>query len=581
MSLYTRALKYIDMDRVKELREENIKKQKITEIKRQEEIISAELKKIYAEQTKHYNWRRKLGEGMTSSGMFNTTLPATGDVDLVSVEVSNADTWISSSGGTTVSGSGLNFDQRPSNIYSTTWTLANFTTEFDATQVDNLKVTVTTGTGVDTPFADNPLTIEWVSDTDLGTLGTFSAGGGTKVFTLPKEANVKNLFLYYSVSGNGTSYRTYTDGYLVGQSIYGGAMDSDMSQQGMTILSAGATPNTSPSYPTVDDVKALYGFTFWTDALTESRVTALRNGSISGPMPPSWGGNVPPGQVSGGFTRQDQIDIYNQIHNLYASYDTRASNLYSVNATSFQRRTPMNVFVSLDSPEATSFIRTDSSMQGLSAEDRKKKLMDMLDSGNEYLLKTTGIIGSSAKPSDTTMPDSWEQVSNNGVKDYGNIAQSDNVDRQIDNMLLRGLERGDYGTGPNIQKQIDNLKRNLRNKTPGGSFLPLAGGRNTMDVAHYKPEGEVLSEKKKLKSVKDVTSKIPGYYDGKPAPLGFPMQEPPKMKNGFHPDLVTPEGQKKQSNRYNNLDPQSAKAMPPTGNPYIDKKVRAAAKNPK
>ena len=402
----------------------------------------------------------------------------------------------------------------------------------------------------------------------------------------------------------------------------------------------------------------------------------------------------------------------------------------------------MNVFVSLDSPEATNFIRTDPSMQGLSAEDRKKKLMDMLDAGDEYMLKYLGLTGSSARPSDVTMPDSWEQASetqpapkndtekfaddnglprdyvdkltkanayfhnnlrrlpqrvdgkqlermndlmrkgyeregftkdqidtierkqlvkntygaspsykpepepkssnnssgltnaelaalakrdglpyygtagsdasksspkntstsrntstsdpfmnirvgntNNtntstsgGGKDYGNIAQSDNVDRQIDNMLLRGLERGDYGTGPNIQKQIDNLKRNLRNKTPGGSFLPLAGGRNTMDVAHYKPEGEVLSEKKKLKSVKDITSKIPGYYDGKPAPLGFPMQEPPKMVNGFHPDLV--DG-KKIANRFNRLDPQSAKAMPPTGNPHIDKKVRAAAKKPK
>ena len=98
----------------------------------------------------------------------------------------------------------------------------------------------------------------------------------------------------------------------------------------------------------------------------------------------------------------------------------------------------------------------------------------------------------------------------------------------------------------------------------------------------YKPQGEVLSEKKKLKSVKDVPiKKIPGYYDGKPAPLGFPMQEPPKMIDGYHPDLVTPEGQKKQSNRYNRLDPASAKAMPPTGNPHIDKKVRAAAKKPK
>ncbi len=52
------------------------------------------------------------------------------------------------------------------------------------------------------------------------------------------------------------------------------------------------------------------------------------------------------------------------------------------------------------------------------------------------------------------------------------------------------------------------------------------------------------------------------------------MQEPPKMKNGFHPDLV--DG-KNIANRFNKLDPQSAKAMPKTGNPHIDKKVRAAA----
>ena len=94
-------------------------------------------------------------------------------------------------------------------------------------------------------------------------------------------------------------------------------------------------------------------------------------------------------------------------------------------------------------------------------------------------------------------------------------------------------------------------------------------------VAHHEPKGKVLSEKKKFK---DLTKKIPGYYDGKPAPLGFPMQEPPKMVNGFHPDLV--DG-KKIANRFNRLDPQSAKAMPPTGNPHIDKKVRAAAKKPK
>ena len=86
---------------------------------------------------------------------------------------------------------------------------------------------------------------------------------------------------------------------------------------------------------------------------------------------------------------------------------------------------------------------------------------------------------------------------------------------------------------------------------------------------------KIIGEKK---SYNDLTKKIPGYYDGKPAPLGFPIEEPPKMKNGFHPDLV--DG-KKVAKRFNRLDPISAKAMPPTGNPHIDKKVRAAAKKPK
>ena len=78
--------------------------------------------------------------------------------------------------------------------------------------------------------------------------------------------------------------------------------------------------------------------------------------------------------------------------------------------STYQRRAPVSVLVSLDSPEATAFIRTDPIMQGLSAEDRKKKLIDMLDAGDEYLLKYLGITGSKARPSDTTMPPSWEQA---------------------------------------------------------------------------------------------------------------------------------------------------------------------------
>ena len=64
-------------------------------------------------------------------------------------------------------------------------------------------------------------------------------------------------------------------------------------------------------------------------------------------------------------------------------------------------------------------------------------------------------------------------------------------------------------------------------------------------------------------------------YDGKPSPDGFPDNPPPKLKNGWHPEY----GNKDSS--YNRLDPESAKAMPETGNPKIDKKVKKAAQKSK
>ena len=51
--------------------------------------------------------------------------------------------------------------------------------------------------------------------------------------------------------------------------------------------------------------------------------------------------------------------------------------------------------------------------------------------------------------------------------------------------------------------------------------------------------------KGKKKPSFDEFMKKTGYYDGKPSPMGFPTDPPPKMVNGYHPDLVTPEGQER------------------------------------
>jgi len=68
--------------------------------------------------------------------------------------------------------------------------------------------------------------------------------------------------------------------------------------------------------------------------------------------------------------------------------------------------------------------------------------------------------------------------------------------------------------------------------------------------------------KNKLKPVID--------YPDKPSKLGYPDEPPPEMVNGFHPQYG------ERDNYYNALDPHSANAMPSTGNPEIDAKVRRA-----
>ena len=89
MSLYTKARKHIDMNRVKELREEAVKEQKIAEVKKQQEEIIAELKRIeIKEDSKYSNWRRdleNLNEDMTTNSLGMVNYAAVGDVNLDTV----------------------------------------------------------------------------------------------------------------------------------------------------------------------------------------------------------------------------------------------------------------------------------------------------------------------------------------------------------------------------------------------------------------------------------------------------------------------------------------------------------------
>ena len=97
------------------------------------------------------------------------------------------------------------------------------------------------------------------------------------------------------------------------------------------------------------------------------------------------------------------------------------------------------------------------------------------------------------------------------------------------------------------------------------------------DPLYESPFRKAIQEQETLQADKDplfkrVANKIkPAIdYPDKPSKLGYPDVPPPETINGWNPEY----GQK--GPYYNKLDPQSADAMPLTGNSEIDAKVRRA-----
>ena len=147
-------------------------------------------------------------------------------------------------------------------------------------------------------------------------------------------------------------------------------------------------------------------------------------------------------------------------------------------------------------------------------------------------------------------------------------------------------------------KMPDYVKDSIRRQYKGGPDYSIEDKKNIInwqkkmkasntntDVAHYEPKGNSLMENYEPKAkhnekVSKVTGRLksPKEFFSKDVKPVFPDEPPPEMINGRHPDLVDGE---KISQRFNRLDPVSAKAMPKTGNPKIDAKVAKALKKPK
>ena len=513
MSLYTKARRHIDMNRVKELREEKIKKEKIAEIQKQQEEILAELAEIEKEESKYVNWRKELNE-MTTADLAYVTLAAEGDVDLVPT----TDNIVNG-----------NFS------FEANWSASNGV----ATSADSSELIIPGATS--TVFRRADMKIPVPADKNISTVKvTVSKGGGTVSWTDRDPSENFDADLYLNVNG-GAGYQSLSD---VQSGVYTFTID----------------PKGHPTVP---------GFVFVN---------------------------------------------FGQFAKINATGQTTVK-------ISFQRRTPVNVFVSLDDPVASAFVR-DGDFDRLSNAEKKKKLEEQLRSSDEYLNK---MFGEGMPKGATTIADTEPQQSfadialdtipyeppspgPGGYKRPGSYDPSKFFEIPTNhgpqfpspNLPQTGPGRSSVPDGTEVAASYPTTNTPL-DKVGGFKGIPKGKGWYPMDkdgnlynpqtglpikkagkkskpktvVAHHELKGKVIKEKK---SFKDLTKKIPGYYDGKPSPLGFPVEEPPKMKNGFHPDFVSG---KKVANRFNRLDPQSAKAMPKTGNSHVDKKVRAAAKKPK
>jgi len=110
------------------------------------------------------------------------------------------------------------------------------------------------------------------------------------------------------------------------------------------------------------------------------------------------------------------------------------------NSISLRGKTPINVFVSLDSPEAVSFIRTDPILSNLSPQERRQKLKEMLEASDEYVMKILGLDfpGTGAVP-----PGEFDPFAQTPPGEAGDTPGVETIDYGTD---LTPLSDNPYGT---------------------------------------------------------------------------------------------------------------------------------------
>ena len=208
MSLFTRARKHIDMNRVKEMREEKIKEEKIAEVKEQQEEILAELKKIEIKESPRYcNWRREINETLTMT---------TAGMGMVNLAPNEFDVGAEANKNASVSPLGADGTLDPSSDY---WMMNNAPDEGNSGITISLEIDLSLVDSISSQIYFDNATIDPAHGMDIVIEGPAGSGIPSQIvpvsvpgsgtgsaapdFVINRNLRVKGATVSYSVIGNG------------------------------------------------------------------------------------------------------------------------------------------------------------------------------------------------------------------------------------------------------------------------------------------------------------------------------------------------------------------------------------------
>ena len=473
-------------------------------------------------------------EAMTSGDMFvRTQLEPTGEE--IRVTVPSDSFRYNQSDAVTTTGGVVKFGEvAPHNYDSQYWWRQTASTNYITTTdvpgeqtVTHVTFDVDLGTGIDAPLPNHPLKVEYqmiyrdsngnAYSAGSGTLGNITAGGKTS-FELPQYHEYFEIS--FDLTVDGTWMRSYEQDYqrrmFVGTTLAGATLTHD-----------DTVDNIGPVAMILDVLR--HPGPFDDDADTTMHVLLFNGFSsrISGL----------PGGTSGAIG-SDREYLYNLIRSQYAHLKDRYALTYTINSMGLTRVAPITVWVPLDSPEAVSFMRTAPEMQGLTPAERLKKLKEMLEAGNEYLIKMLGYQGSTATPDGyntevalDTIPYEEPSPGPGGYKPPGSYDPNKFYDLKTDpsqlpspNLPSTGPGRSSVPDGTEVAasypkmdpldkllKDIDDADKKLKNQPPGTrpgkgrgmgdrwDFNKFVKGKNNTVVAHHEPKGKYLADSKTFK----------------------------------------------------------------------------------